>query len=258
MKSLKVLAASAVLYFTFIHMALSWGPIGHYTIGQLAEWQLRPATLERVDQILGDESIARAGTWMDRIRSDSSYNYTRTWHWITTVDGKYDPSIQEESGDAYSALLTLRENLKSGKLTEKEERDQLKMLIHLVGDLHQPLHVGQPGDRGGNDVRVTFFNRSTNLHAVWDYHLIEHQRMSYTEIATELKRQITPERVKEYEAGGPKHWLMEAAELRPYIYDIPESGEIRYRYIFKYYHIVEERLLAAGIRLAQILEEIYG
>ncbi|TVQ46261.1 MAG: S1/P1 Nuclease [Saprospirales bacterium] len=238
--------------------SFAWGPIGHYTIGQLAEWQMRPSTLEKVNQVLENESIAAVGTWMDQIRSDTAYDYTRTWHWITTVDGIYDPSIQEETGDAFSAFLTLKENLKSGKLSPKEERDQLRMLIHIVGDLHQPLHVGQPGDRGGNDVPVTFFNRQTNLHAVWDYHLIENRRMSYSELAAELNRRITPELVKEYESARPADWLVEAAELRPYIYDIPDNAEIRYQYIYKHYHIVEERILAAGIRLAKILEDIYG
>ena len=256
-KLLPLLFFVAFFLFTTTH-SHAWGPIGHYTIGQLAEWQLRPSTLERVDQVLENESIAAVGTWMDQIRSDTAYDYTRTWHWITTVDGKYDPSIQEETGDAFAALLMLKENLKSGKLTPKEERDQLRMLIHIVGDLHQPLHVGQPGDRGGNDVPVTFFNRQTNLHAVWDYHLIESRRMSFSELAAELQRRITPEMVREYESAHPTDWLVEAAELRPYIYDIPDNAEIRYQYIYKYYHIVEERILAAGIRLAKILEDIYG
>lgn len=238
--------------------AFSWGYIGHYTIGQLAEWQLKPATLERVNLILNQESIAVAGTWMDAIRSDSQYDYTRTWHWITTVDGEYDPSIQEESGDAYSVFLTLKENLKSGKLTLEEEGDQLRMLIHIVADLHQPLHVGQPGDRGGNDVSVEFFNRKTNLHAVWDYHLIEHQRMSYTEIARELNRRINSEVIREYQNAEPADWLREAVAIRPDVYDIPENNKIYYEYIYKHYHHVEERLMAAGIRLAQVLEEIYG
>lgn len=195
---------------------------------------------------------------MDAIRSDSQYDYTRTWHWITTVDGEYDPSIQEESGDAYSVFLTLKENLKSGKLTPEEESDQLRMLIHIVADLHQPLHVGQPGDRGGNDVSVEFFNRKTNLHAVWDYHLIEHQRMSYTEIARELNRRINSEVIREYQNAEPADWLREAVAIRPDVYDIPENNKIYYEYIYKYYHHVEERLMAAGIRLAQVLEEIYG
>ncbi len=242
----------------FASQALAWGPIGHYTIGQIAEWQMRSSTLERVDEVLQRESIAGVGIWMDRIRSDTSYDYTRTWHWVTTVDGKYDPSIQEETGDAFSALLTLVENLKSGKLSPEEERDQLRMLIHIVGDLHQPLHVGQPGDRGGNDVRVYWFGESTNLHRVWDTHLVESNQMSFSELAAELQRRITPDLVNEYESAKISDWLVENAELRPYIYNIPDNGRLGFQYIYDNYHIVEERLIAGGIRLAALLEKIYG
>jgi hypothetical protein len=257
-KKLISLLFSLLVCTLFCVQSLAWGPIGHYTIGQLAEWQMKPATLERVDAILQKESIAGVGTWMDQVRSDTTYNYTRTWHWLTTVDGKYDPAIQEENGDAYAAFLTLRENLKSGKLSEEEERVQLKFLIHIVADLHQPLHVGQPGDRGGNDVRVYWFGESTNLHRVWDTHLVESRRMSFSELAADLQRRITPEMAKEYESASPSDWLVEAVELRPYIYDIPENGRLGYNYIYNYFHIVEERLIAAGIRLAKVLEDIYG
>lgn len=258
MKKISVLLFTASYLLFLVSQASAWGPIGHYTIGQLAEWHMKPTTLERVNKVLVNESIAGVGVWMDQIRSDSTYDYTRTWHWLTTVDGVYDPAIQEETGDAYSALLTLRENLKSGKLSPEEERDQLRMLIHIVGDLHQPLHVGQPGDRGGNDVRVYWFGEPTNLHRVWDTHLIESRRMSFSELATEWNRRITPELVREYESAKISDWLVEAAELRPYIYDIPENGRLGFRYIYQYFHIVEERVIAAGIRLAMMLEEIYG
>ncbi|MFN3800065.1 S1/P1 nuclease, partial [Belliella pelovolcani] len=137
-------------------------------------------------------------------------------------------------------------------------RDQLRMLIHIVGDLHQPFHVGKPGDRGGNDVKVSFFNKETNIHAVWDSDLIASKNMSYTEIATELQKRINPSLIDKYTKTKPADWLKEAVAIRPAMYDIPENGRIGYEYIYKYYHHTEERLIAAGIRLAQALEEIYG
>lgn len=236
----------------------AWGPIGHYVIGMIAEQQLNKKTVKKVEKVLQQESISGVGVWMDNIRSDKKYDYTRTWHWITTVDGTYDPSIQEESGDAFKALNELIANLKSGKLSAAEERDQLRMLIHIVGDLHQPLHVGQPGDRGGNDVKIEFFKKQTNLHAIWDSDLIESKKMSYTEISRELQKRITPELIKKYQNVTPEHWLKEAVSYRPAIYNLPENGKVGYEYIYQNYHIIEERLTAAGIRLAMILEEIYG
>ncbi|EMS34506.1 putative S1/P1 Nuclease [Mariniradius saccharolyticus AK6] len=238
--------------------SFAWGPIGHYVIGKLAEWQMKPKTVKKVEAILQQESISGVGVWMDNIRSDRKYDYTNTWHWVTTADGSYDPALQEPAGDAYTAFLKIKETLKKGGLSPEEERDQLRMLIHIVGDLHQPFHVGKPGDRGGNDVKVTFFNKETNIHAIWDSDLIEGKKMSYTEIATELHKRITPAKISQYQSAGPPEWLKEAAAMRPDMYDIPENGRIGYEYIYKHYHHVEERLTAAGIRLAQVLEEIYG
>lgn len=235
-----------------------WGPVGHYAIGKIAEDQMAPETVRKVEKILGFQSVSGVGTWMDQIRSDSSYRHTYTWHWVTTADGAYDPAIQEKTGDAFEAYHRIKSALMKGGLSPEEEKDHLRMLIHIVGDLHQPFHVGKPGDRGGNDIRVRFFGKETNIHAVWDSDLIEHRKMSYTEIARELQIRITPELVEKYTRASPADWLKEAVAMREDMYDIPDNGRIGYEYIYKHYHHVEERLLAAGIRLARDLQEIYG
>jgi hypothetical protein len=258
MRAIKRTMLVAILAVGILPNAFAWGAIGHYVIGALAEWNMKPATVKKVEQVLQQESIAGVGVWMDNIRSDRKYDYTNTWHWVTTADGEYDPSIQESAGDAYEAFLRIKANLKKGGLSPEDERDQLRLLIHILGDLHQPFHVGKPGDRGGNDVKVSFFNKETNIHAVWDSDLIEGKKMSYTEIARELQKRINPSLIGKYQSAGPADWLREAAAMRPDMYDIPENRRIGYEYIYKHYHHVEERLTAAGIRLAQVLEEIYG
>ncbi|MCH7401498.1 S1/P1 nuclease [Belliella kenyensis] len=258
MKTIKQLLLAIFMVFSFQTSSFAWGAIGHYVIGKLAEWQMNPATVEKVEKVLHKESISGVGVWMDNIRSDKKYDYTYTWHWVTTVDGEYDPALQEEAGDAYEAFGRLKASLKKGGLSPEEERDQLRMLIHIVGDLHQPFHVGKPGDRGGNDVKVSFFNKETNIHAIWDSDLIEGKKMSFTEIATELQKRINADLIKKYTSKGPAEWLKEAVAIRPAMYDIPDNGRIGYEYIYKHYHHTEERLIAAGIRLGQVLEEIYG
>lgn len=258
MKYTKSLVLTLSLSLFMISQSHAWGGIGHYVIGKLAEWHMKSETVKKVEAVLKKESISGVGVWMDQIRADSNYNYTNTWHWVTTVDGEYDPAIQEEGGDAYATFLKLKENLKKGGLSPEEERDQLRMLIHIVGDLHQPFHVGKPGDRGGNDVKVSFFNKETNIHAIWDSDMIEGKKMSYTEIATELNKRISPDLISAYTSKTPADWLREAVALRPDMYDIPETNRIGYEYIYKHYHHVEERLIASGIRLADVLEEIYG
>ncbi len=258
MNKFKILVLTALFSISLSTQTFAWGAIGHYVIGKLAEWQMKPKTIKKVEAILQEQSISGVGVWMDNIRSDRNYDYTNTWHWVTTADGEYDSALQEEGGDAYEALHRIKENLKNGKLTPEEERDQLRMLIHIVGDLHQPFHVGKPGDRGGNDVKVSFFNKETNIHAIWDSDLIEIKKMSFSEMAHELQKKINPALTKKYNSATPSDWLREAYAIRPDMYDIPDNGRIGYEYIYKHYHHVEERLTAAGIRLAQVLEEIYG
>jgi len=67
----------------------------------------------------------------------------------------------------------------------------LRFTVHIIGDLHQPLHAGDGTDRGGNDYKMTFFWEETNLHRVWDTQLIEQEELSYTEMTHWLSRKIT-------------------------------------------------------------------
>jgi hypothetical protein len=250
---------SLLLLVCLIGQSFGWGQNGHRVVGQLAEWHLNKKARKNIEAILKHESIPMVANWMDEIRSDKAYDHTATWHWVTIPDGEsYNREYQEASGDAYQMLLNIKEKLKSKSLSEKEEREYLKMLIHIVGDLHQPLHVGRGDDKGGNDVRVFYFNQETNLHSVWDTKMIEGQNLSFTEIATHLNKRATPETVKTYQAASEEDWLKEAMSFRPMVYDIPENKRLSYQYNYKYYNLVEERLLAGGLRLAGLLNEIYG
>ncbi|HSJ67177.1 MAG TPA: S1/P1 nuclease, partial [Anditalea sp.] len=147
---MKKIFTTLFVLVAFMAQSFGWGQNGHRVVGQLAEWHLNSKTKKQIERILGHESLPMVANWMDEIRSDKSYDYTATWHWVTIPDGhNYEKSIQEETGDAYEMLLVIINELKEGKLSEKQEREYLKMLVHIVGDLHQPLHVGRGDDRGG-------------------------------------------------------------------------------------------------------------
>lgn len=238
--------------------AFAWGQLGHYLIGYMAERQMKKSTLKKVEKVLYPMSLGRSGTWMDEVRSDRNYDYATTWHYLTSKEGEYNPEIQESTGDAFEAIQRLKAELIAGGLSPKEESEKLKMLIHMVEDIHQPLHVGTGEDRGGNDVKIEFFGRPTNLHALWDSGMIERQGMSYSEIGDELFRRITPELQDSYREATMEDWLKEAVSLRPAVYDLPEDRRLSYLYMYQNYHIAEERMIAASVRLAQILDEIYG
>ena len=257
MNVLLFLIASFFLTDTY-NTSSKWGQVGHYVTGEIAEYHMTPAAKERVNSILGNRSIARATVWMDDIRSESRFDYTRTWHWATIADGKtYEETEQDEGGDIIWALETLIAELKEGGLPEDEEMEKLKMVMHMIGDIHQPLHVGTGEDRGGNDVRVHWMGASSNLHRVWDSDIINSFQMSYTELASELNT-ATPEQIIEWQSASVRDWAYESVSYRDRIYDLPENRRIGYEYRYFNKDIVFKRLLQAGVRMAGVLNEIYG
>ncbi|MDR9364487.1 MAG: S1/P1 nuclease [Balneolaceae bacterium] len=234
-----------------------WGQIGHYVSGEIAEKHLNDLAKARVNNILGDRSIAVSTVWMDDIRSDDSYDFD-TWHYVTIPDGEeYDPDIQEESGDIIWALETLIEELKAGNLTKEEESEKLKLVIHMIGDIHQPLHVGNGEDRGGNDVRLQWFGDDSNIHRVWDSGMIESFQLSYTELAKELDT-ATHDQIEDWQDDSVRDWAYESMEYRDEVYDLPDDMRLSYEYRYYNKEIIYKRLLQAGIRMAGVLNEIYG
>lgn len=242
----------------FVSQAFAWGQLGHFLIGYMAEQQMKKSARKKVERILYPVSMARSGTWMDDIRSDRAYDFASSWHYLNSKNGEYDPSTQEKTGDAFESIQRIKAELKAGNLDPKKEAELLKMLIHMVEDIHQPLHVGTGDDRGGNDVKIEFFGQSTNLHALWDSGMIDRQGMSYTEIGDELFRRLTPELKATYQRATMQDWLKEAVDVRPRVYDLPENKKLSYSYMYNHYSVAEERMIAASVRLAQILNEIYG
>ena len=248
-----------LLFFATLSTSFGWGQTGHRVVGQLAEWHLNRRAMKNINQVLGPTSLAMVSTWMDEIRSDSTYDYTNTWHWVTVPTGQaYDPAIQEPAGDAYETVQHLIAGLKSDTLSAPQEREYLMMLVHLVGDLHQPLHVGTGTDRGGNDVKVQWMGEPSNLHRVWDSDIINGKQLSYTELATHLNRRANGTFVKQAENASLNQWLTEAMALRETVYDTPEDGRLGYEYAYRNFPVVEQQLLLAGVRLAGVLNEIYG
>ncbi|WP_339698492.1 S1/P1 nuclease [Algoriphagus aquimarinus] len=255
---MKKLLTTSVFVFLLATQTFAWGQLGHYLIGYMTEMQLKRSVRKKVEKVLYPMSVGRSGTWMDEIKSDHAFDYAYSWHYMTSISGEYDESIQEKGGNVYAEINRIKKELKAGNLDSQKEAEMLKMLIHLVEDIHQPLHVGTGEDKGGNDVKLEYFGKPTNLHAVWDSGILDGKAMSYTEIGDELSRRVKKDLIKKYRAGTMQDWLAEAVAARSSVYDLPESMKISYAYGYNYTPLLEERLIAASVRLAQILEEIYG
>ena len=236
--------------------AWAWGATGHRVVGRIADKHLSKKTRLAMERILGQQSLAMAATWMDDVKSDSLYDMYEDWHWVTIEDNEtYDQSKKNPKGDLIYALERIISELKSKKLSPKEEAERLKMLIHLIGDIHQPLHVGR-ADKGGNDVKLTWFGSNSNLHTVWDSGMIDGTKLSYTELAESLYKPNAAE-LKIWQSTSVRDWAKESIGYRKQVYDIGNS-KLSYEYQYKYFSIVRERLAQAGVRLAGVLNEIYG
>lgn len=249
-----------VAFFLFIILttsAFGWGPIGHRATGWIASKYLNKKARKALEKILDGQSLAIASTWMDEVRSDSTFDYMTDWHWVTIPYGQvYDQTEKNKNGDIIQSIEKIIAALKSKKLNEAEQAQHVKMLIHLVGDIHQPLHVGGRNDKGGNDVKVTWFRTESNLHRVWDSDMIDDSKLSYTELAQSLGQPSKAE-LTAWQKDTVREWARESQGYEKEVYDIG-NGKLGYRYSYLYFPIVRHRLLQAGVRLAGILNDIYG
>ncbi|WOK06213.1 S1/P1 nuclease [Imperialibacter roseus] len=259
-----MLPLTVLLMLTFSAQAVNttsnvlWGQTGHRVVGLVAERHLTKKAKANIGKILGGESLAIVSNYMDFIKSDPTYKHMDPWHYCTIPDGQaYEQAGTPSEGDVIATIERLKSELKSKQFTDRDEAFAIKMLAHLVGDIHQPLHVGNGNDRGGNDVKLKYFWESSNLHRVWDSDMIDGQQLSYTEFAdwvdTEDKATVAA-----WQKNVTTDWAYESMGLREQVYNLPEDLSLSYRYNFDNIDAVKLRLVQAGVRLAGLLNEIYG
>jgi hypothetical protein len=254
---MKTFIPSLLLCVALSFSASAWGPTGHRTTGWVASQYLNKKACKALEKILEGQSLAMASTWMDEIKSDSTYDYMSDWHWVTIPFGQtYEQSEKNAKGDIIQTLERIIGELKTKKLSAAEQTQRIKILIHLIGDIHQPLHVGGKNDKGGNDIKITWFRTDSNLHRVWDSDMIDDTRLSYTELGESLRKPSAPE-YKAWQKNSVREWATESQSYQKQVYDYG-NGRLGYRYSYLYLDIVRHRLLQAGVRLAGVLNDIYG
>jgi len=256
---LKLLGEFIVRQFIIIlvtaSILLGWGKTGHRVIGKIAEENLSPLAKEKITELFGHFDIASLANWADDIKSDPAWRHANDWHYCTILEGK-EYEGPDAGGRAVQKVTEFTDLLKKGSLSEKDQKDVLRFIIHIVGDLHQPLHVGNGTDRGGNDVKVTWFREETNLHRVWDSQMIDHMQFSYTEYAQQIQLGITPAEKDTLMNPTLLSFVYASRAVHPQVYAIGD-GKLSYEYIYKNRDILEDRLLKAGYHLAAILNDIY-
>lgn len=280
--------------------ASAWGDRGHEIVGQIAEESVKPTTRDWVRGILGLEPLAVASTFPDHVRSDARFsNDFAEYHYCEIPTGSnYDSKTKKYEKDCFGSMSGSIEILKSpvnSKTARVEKQIALRYLAHVVGDIANPLHVGNGLDRGGNYCRVRWTAsrtpKDTNLHAAWDESLVEYLGQTFADpkknrkaavyladyMITFKERYIDQmNQAGKEKLGGRdmKSWLMESQALRESgIYPTGTGAEnpasrdycnpegsaravLDLAYAEKFAPVIESQLLKSGLRLAATLDAV--
>ncbi len=237
----------------------AYGSTGHRVVAEIAQRHLSDVAREKIREILGKQSLAEVANWADEMKSnpDEYWRKADVYHYLNVPRGKsFEESPRNPDGDVLSAYEEFVATLKSAKASRAEKEHALKFLVHIVGDMHQPLHFGHASDWGGNRVKVMWFDEITNLHSVWDTALVDQEKLSFTEWANFLDK-AGPAEIAEYQKATPIDWIHEGLAMRDMIYDVGDKS-FSYDYIYKYRPLIRKQLHKGGIRLAGILNEIFA
>jgi hypothetical protein len=243
----------------------AWGPTGHRIVAEIASRHLTPQARKAIMAILGPQSMAMVANWPDFIKSDTTHKYDHTspWHYLdfpaNSTHAQFEEVLQAHAtgNNLYAQTQAMIKKLKDPASTKEERVFALTFLIHMLGDMHQPLHIGRDEDQGGNKVQVNWFDRPTNLHRVWDEHLIDFQQLSYTEYTQALDTASAVE-VRKYQSGSIGDWMYESNQLADKVYSLTHAGDkLSYRYNYWFVADLNSQLLKGGLRLAAILNGIY-
>lgn len=257
----KALVSLFVLLFSANMFA--WGITGHRTIAEIAEHHLTPKAKRHLKKIIGTEKLAYWANWPDFIKSDTTgvWKETERWHYVNVPPQpnfeSFSAALKGQPGpNLYTQIKVLSEKLKDKNTAPQERETDLRFLVHLMGDMAQPMHLGRAEDLGGNLIKVEFFKEPTNLHTLWDTKLIDLQKYSFTEYAGVLDIKSTVE-VKEIQSGTLEQWMYDSHKLANSIYAHVEAGKnYSYDYNYKYTAALEKQLLYGGLRLAKILNDV--
>lgn len=257
MKKLLLLLVAAL--FCTSGTVFGWGKVGHDAIAYIAECNLTPKAKANIEKYLG-HSIVYDASWMDSYRFTDAYGHTSAWHTANVdADNGY---VSRERGDAVHGIEDAVAKLQDYKNQSDSTVDVcLKVLIHLVGDMHCPSHVKYPGVKGF-DIWVD--GVKYNYHGFWDGYAIENtHKWYYTEWQQQMDRCSKKEK-QALAAGTPRDWFADNARNCAVIYVWAKPGqkfetnkEAR-EFVNRVKPLAEQQVLKAGYRLAALLNELFG
>jgi hypothetical protein len=246
-----ILAAS---FYLLPNVSFAWGAKGHGLVAEIAFHFLDDSTKLKVKKYLGNLTIEEAANWMDDSKSNSYYDYMRTWHYLDIDKGQhYTPSSER---NIITVLYSAINELKGiDKMKKKDIKRDLLLIFHLMGDLHQPLHTGYTIDKGGNTINVTSQNFASNLHSAWDTQILESEGVTLEKCLAVYKT-YSPEKIDSVKRINVLGWMNQSRSCLDFVYDY-KNDFLDATYIQKSVVIIENQLLNGGMRLASVLTETF-
>lgn len=241
---------------------MAWGPEGHRIVGQIAEDNLSAKAQNAIKRILAGKSLADVSNWADSVKNAPEWKHTKPWHFVDIPDGEvYESVPRDPEGDIIIAITQTVKFLKSPSTSAMDKQYALMFLVHFLGDIHQPLHVGRPDDHGGNSIKVVFDGKSTNLHALWDSGMIARQGMDYQEYAEYLQEEYSFAATYDIPEIKFSQVISEDMSLRNeiYLFHSFNFGPIILdeSYMKRNLDTLNSRLLTGGKRLAFLLNKVF-
>jgi hypothetical protein len=252
---MKIIKLNFLLFLFLLtsYNSFAWGSKGHGIVAEIAFAYLDANTKKTVVEYLDGMSIQEASTWMDNIKDDHSYDYMKPHHYVNFEKGE---SVVNNPGANIISVLTMTiKELKSNKnLSKAEIKQKICIIIHLIGDLHQPLHVGYGDDRGGNQMQINFNDNGTNLHSFFDSGIIKYKNITAQDCLN--ANRITQTELDNIQNIDIITWATQSRSYLDKIYSF-EGHKISEEYVNSNTIIIESQLFKAGLRLASVLKEIF-
>jgi len=242
-----------------------WGVVGHALVARLAMARLSPKAMSAVTEILGPgTTMAGISSWADQIRN--SRKDTGPWHYVDIEIGAAHLDMKRDCPDGACILAKIEQfegTVKDKTVAPEKRKEALMFLIHFLGDMQQPLHCSDNHDKGGNDVKLTFFGRPTNLHSLWDSGLLARMGTE-EELFTELNQDLSPKRAKKLSKGDLKNWAEQShRQSQLVVYGkLPPAEKGALIPLAESYEpaataVVREQLERGGARLAKVLNAAF-
>ncbi|WP_318640316.1 S1/P1 nuclease [Flavobacterium ardleyense] len=252
MKTIKILF-TAVIISCFSTSASAWGKEGHAIVAEVAFKYMDKQTKEIVTKYLDGMTFQDAANWMDVIKDDRSMDYMKPYHYVNFEKGEEVKHLH--GGNLLDELQKSMNELKNYKsMSDADVRQKIKMIFHLVGDLHQPMHVGYGTDKGGNTVQINFEGKGSNLHRFFDSGIIRKQNITTKKVLKENK--TCKSNRKKIANSSVIDWANQSRSELESIYDF-KGAKISQDYVNKFEPLVTKQLYDAGVRLAAIMNSTF-